>query len=186
MLQEHTPLMAQRISITGTSSLLVEAVEDCARFSLRVAPEHLTVASKAFGCTLPPKIGAVEASGDKMALRLGPDEWQLYAPSSENESIETAFAKLNAKYPHSLVDVSHRESGISLEGTAAVLALRSACASNLECMPPGTGIRTDFDKAQVILIRHGENSFRIEVWRSFTSHVWGLLQAVSNEVALCI
>ena len=186
MLKEHTPLMAQRISITGTSSLLIQAVEDCARFNLRIAPEHLKLASKAFGCSLPSKIGAVDVSGGRLALCLGPDEWQLYAPPATSEAIETAFAQLYAKCPHSLVDVSHREIGISVDGTAAVLALRSACAFDLEAMAPGTGMRTIFDKAQIILIRHGDDRFRIEVWRSFATHVWGLLQAASSEIALGI
>ena len=186
MPQEHTALMAQPIAIAGSSLLRTEAIADCARFSLRIAPEHLTVASKALRCTLPSKIGAVEISGGRMVICLGPDEWQLYAPVIENETIQSAFSKLYAKCPHSLVDVGHREIGISVEGTAAVLALRSACAFDLETMAPGTGTRTIFDKAQIILIRHGHDRFRIEVWRSFTSHVWGLLQAASREIALGI
>ena len=96
------------------------------------------------------------------------------------------FAALYATCPHSLVDVGHREIGIAVEGAAAVLALRSACAFDLETMPSGTGMRTIFDKAQIILIRHDENRFRIEVWRSFADHVWGLLQAASREISLGI
>lgn len=186
MLQERHPLMGQRISLAERSSLVVHDAEDCARFSLRIAPENLGAASKAYGCELPATIGTTATSGGRLALCLGPDEWQLYAPMAEGHAIEAAFAAFYASRPHSLVDIGHREVGINVEGAAAVLALRSACAFDLETMPSGTGVRTIFDKAQIILIRHDETRFRIEVWRSFADHVWGLLQAASREIALGI
>ena len=186
MLQERHPLIGQRISLAEHSALIVHAAEDCARFNLRIAPENLATASKGFGVALPSTIGATATSGNRLALCLGPDEWQLCAPTAESSAIEAAFAALYATCPHSLVDVGHREIGIAVEGAAAVLALRSACAFDLETMPPGTGMRTIFDKAQIILIRHDENRFRIEVWRSFADHVWGLLQAASREISLGI
>ncbi|MGE4167622.1 MAG: sarcosine oxidase subunit gamma [Xanthobacteraceae bacterium] len=186
MLQERHPLMGQRISLAERSSLVIHDAEDCARFNLRIAPENLGAASKACGCELQPTIGVIAMSGGRLALCLGPDEWQLYAPIAEGAAIEAAFAALYASCPHSLVDIGHREIGITVEGAAAVLALRSACAFDLEAMPSGTGVRTIFDKAQIILIRHDETRFRIEVWRSFADHVWGLLQAASREIALGI
>jgi sarcosine oxidase subunit gamma len=186
MLLERHPLMGQRILLAQPSSLAIHDAEDWARFNLRIALETLGAASKAFGCELPATIGATAASGGRLALCLGPDEWQLYAPIAAGRSIEAAFAALYASCPHSLVDVGHREIGIAVEGAAAVLALRSACALDFDTMPSGTGTRTIFDKAQIILIRHDENRFRIEVWRSFADHVWGLLQAASREIALGI
>jgi sarcosine oxidase subunit gamma len=95
-----------------------------------------------------------------------------------------SFGRLQT--PHSLVDISHREVGILVEGEAALLALRSAIAFDVEAMPVGTGCRTVFDKAQIILIRETENRFRIEVWRSFADHVRHILHAVSREIALGI
>ncbi|UCI22745.1 sarcosine oxidase (plasmid) [Mesorhizobium sp. B2-1-8] len=186
MLQERHPLMGQRISLAKRSSLTIHDAEDWARFNFRIAPENLGAASKAFGCALPATIGATATSGGRLALCLGPDEWQLYALIAESRAIEATFAAFYANCPHSLVDVGHREIGIAVEGEAAVLALRSACAFDFDAMPSGTGTRTLFDKAQVILIRHDEHRFRIEVWRSFADHVWGLLRATSREIALGI
>ncbi|ANN61978.1 sarcosine oxidase (plasmid) [Mesorhizobium loti NZP2037] len=183
MLQERHPLMGQRLSLAERSSLTIHDAEDSSRFNLRIAPENLGAASKAFGCVLPATIGATATSCGRLALCLGPDEWQLYAPVDESRAIETTFAALYTSCPHSLVDVGHREIGIAVEGADAVLALRSACAFHFDTMPSGTGTRTIFDKAQIILIRHHENRFRIEVWRSFADHVWGLLQAASREIA---
>jgi sarcosine oxidase subunit gamma len=183
MKHEHHPLEGRRID-SVLDRLAIGMAEDCARFSLRIDAEGLAVAGKAFGCELPSAIGAMRASGGRFAICLGPDEWQLFAPSSEAEGIDQRFAALYAGLPHSLVDVGHRDVGIEISGEAAALALASACALDLEAMPSGTATRTIFDKAQIVLIRHDEQHFRIEVWRSFASHVWAILEAASREVSL--
>lgn len=184
MLQEYRHLEGSRIITRDHGVLRIEAVEDSARFSLRIGGDKIAHAARALGCDLPNTIGATAASGARLALCLGPDEWQLLAPLDERDAIETRFAALYSDCSHSLVDVSHREVGISIEGTAAVLALRSACPLDLGAMPVGTATRTIFDKAQIILIRQGQDSFRIEVWQSFADHVWGILQAAAREIDL--
>ena len=186
MLQEHRPLMGQRISAAGQSTLDIRTVDDCARFSLRIAPDDADRAASAFGCALPERIGAMATSGDRLALRLGPDEWQLYAALGERDAIEVRFAGLYPKCIHSLVDIGHREIGIAIEGTAAVLALSSACPLDLNAVTDGTATRTIFDKAQIVLMRHARDRFRVEVWRSFAGHVWGLLRAAAREIELGI
>jgi sarcosine oxidase subunit gamma len=162
----------------------IRAAEDAARFSLRIDPSAAATAATAFGAPLPARIGRTAASGGRLALQLGPDEWQLIAPLSEADAIVELFGRLQT--PHSLVDIGHREVGILVEGEAASLALRSAIAFDVEAMLVGTGCRTVFDKAQIILIRETENRFRIEVWRSFADHVWHILHAASREIALGI
>ncbi|MDH6231919.1 sarcosine oxidase subunit gamma [Mesorhizobium soli] len=186
MLHEHHPLVGREIAVREAAPLSIRAVADCARFSLRIDPARIVEASKAFGLSLPERIGDVTVSGDRLAVRLGPDEWYLTAPLAENQAIERDFAKLYATVPHSLVDVGHSEVGIEVEGTAALLALRSGIAFDIEAIPAGTGCRTIFNKAQIVLVREAENRFRIEVWRSFADHVWGILQAVSREIAIDI
>ena len=167
-----------------TTRLDICAAEDAARFSLRIDPSAASTAATAFGASLPARIGQTATSGGRLALQIGPDEWQLIAPLSEGDAIVESFGRLQT--PHSLVDVGHREVGILVEGEAASLALSSAIAFDIEEMPVGTGCRTVFDKAQIILIRETENRFRIEVWRSFADHVRHILHAVSREIALDI
>ena len=168
-----------------TTRLDIRAAEDAARFSLRIDPSAASTVATAFSVPLPTRIGQLATtSGGRLALQLGPDEWQLLAPLSDGDAIVESFGRLQA--PHSLVDVGHREVGILVEGEAASLALRSAIAFDVEAMPVGTGCRTVFDKAQIILIRETENRFRIEVWRSFADHVRHILHAASREVALDI
>ena len=184
MLMEHHGFSGTPITVGGGARLSVRRAEDCARFSLRISPEQVGAAAKALGCELPSKIGDMAVSGAKLGLCLSPDEWLLLAPAGEGEGIAARFAALYDATPHSLVDIGHRETGIEVQGAAAITALSSACALDLTEMADGTGTRTIFDKAQVVLIRRSAESFRIEVWRSFASHVWGLLEAASHEVEL--
>ena len=184
MLHVIQPPAVNEAPLDQTTRLDIRAAEDIARFSLRIDPSETSAAATAFGAPVPARIGQTATSGGRLALQLGPDEWQLLAPLSEGDAIVESFGRLQT--PHSLVDVGHREVGILVEGEAASLALRSAIAFDVEAMPVGTGCRTVFDKAQIILIRETENRFRIEVWRSFADHVRHILHAVSREIALAI
>lgn len=184
MLLANHPLLGKTIPGDTASRLNIRAAEDIARFSLRIDPATVQTVGTVIGAPLPTRIGGMVEAGGRAALQLGPDEWMLMAPVAESEAIVDAFSVLQE--PHSLVDISHREVGILVEGEAASLALRSAIAFDIEAMPVGTGCRTIFDKAQIVLIREDKNRFRIEVWRSFADHVWGILQAVSREIALGI
>ncbi len=117
-----------------------------------------------------------------MALCVGPDEWFILAPISGAKAIEDSFRTIAA--PHSLVDVGHREVGVEISGPSASLLLNSGLALDLSVMPTASGTRTIFDKAPVILIKEAGDRYRIEVWQSFATHLWGLLAAASREIAL--
>ena len=185
MFQQQQPAGSDKTA-SEAAGLSIRAAAEGARFSLRIDPAAASRAAESFGCTLPGRIGEVAVSNGRLAVRLGPDEWYLIAAPEDVEAIEQVFAELYTECPHSLVDISHREVGIEVEGAAAALALRSAIAFDVEAMPAGAGCRTIFDKAQIILIREAENRFRIEVWRSFADHVRGILDVASREIALGI
>jgi len=184
MPMEHQCLPQAPIFIGSGASLNIRRAVDCARFSLRIAIDHFGEAAKEFGCDLPRAIGGMMSSAGKRALCLGPDEHLLMAPAGQENDIARRFDTLYAEIPHSLVNISHRETGIEVEGQAAAQALAAACPLDLAAMPAGSGTRTIFDKAQIVLIKHNDTSYRIEVWRSFAPHVFGLLEAVSQEIAL--
>lgn len=154
-----------------------------ARFSLRIAPADLGVASEAFGVALPARIGEIAASGSRRALCLGPDEWLLHADEAEGPAIEAAFAARYVETPHSLVSTSDREIGIVLEGAEAATLLSTGCPIDLEHLAPGTGKRTLFDSVGVVLIREAGDRFTLEAWRSFMPHVLGLLETANREIA---
>jgi sarcosine oxidase subunit gamma len=183
MLDVLHPLMGREyIGAKGLVSLQPAPV--CARFNLRIAPEHLAQASAIWGMALPNSIGQLVAGDGYYAACIGPDEWFLILPINARLAIEEGFAELYQSVPHSLVDISHREVGILVEGPDAAQALQASIAFDVINMPVGSGRRTIIDKAQIILLREAPDRFRVEVWNSFSDHVWGLLAGICREIEI--
>ncbi len=175
------PLDGLAFSAGNGPQLLMHPSENYARFSLFMAPENLKKAARAFGLNIPAKIGAMAADGQRTALCLGPDEWFLMAPESEQAEIAAQFAKIYQHTPHSLVDVSHRTVGIDVSGPAAALVLNSACPLDLDNMADGTCARTIFDKAQIVVIKREKQNYTIEIIRSYGRFVWDFLATAAGE-----
>jgi len=117
-----------------------------------------------------------EAAVGGTALRLGPDEFLLLLPEGE-------APVLNVAEPYSLVDISHRQMAIMLEGPAAADMLNAGCPLDLDerAFPVGMATRTLFMKADIVLWRVAQHKFHIEVWRSFAPYVWSLLEVIGQE-----
>lgn len=187
----HHPLDGNVITLRDPTPLAIRLLPDKARFSLRIdpdhGPDHGDAAAAVLGLPLPRTIGGVVSARDTTAVCLGPDEWYVTAPAVDQADIEAGFAARYERQPHSLVDVSHREVSIGIEGPKAALALQSAIAFDVDAMAVGVGCRTIFDgKAQIILLRDAKDRFQIEVWHSFSEHVWHFLRAVAREIDLDI
>lgn len=184
MLVETKPYSNRKVVISGR--LEIHAADDAARFILRIAPAKLALAEKALGAKIPAKIGGLVRTGDIAVACIGPDEWYIWADESKGTAIVAAFAALYETEPHSLTEVSHRETGIDISGPEAEWLLNAASPLNLAEMPAPGAARTVFDHAQIILLKWDANHYRIEVWNSFADHVWTLLELASNEVQLSI
>lgn len=146
-----------------------------ARFILRGA------ATADFGCRLPTEPCRAETVGGRAALWLGPDEWLLLAPEADGAAVHAALAASLAGVPHALVDVSHRQSALLLEGPGAEVTLAGAVPLDLsvEAFPIGMCTRTVCEKAEIVLWRTGAERFHIEAWRSFMPYVRDLLAAIA-------
>lgn len=160
-------------------SLLPEA----ARFSLRVGRANLNKASEAFGASLPERIGGRVSEGPRSALCLGPEEWVLHTSNDDAPALTAAFAGLGFGTPHSLVDISDRECAIAISGQQAADLLSTSCPRDLSAIPAGSGTRTLFDTVPVALFKDSETEYRLECWRSYLPHVWGLLATANRELA---
>ena len=176
------PLMDIGIEIDAGATLHIETMPRRAHFNLRIDSAHLTAAATAFGADLPSAIGEIQGDDTRTALRLGPDEFILLAPDAERLNIEGRFSALYEAIPHSLVDVSHREIGLEISGTAARQALNTGCPLDLTGMPAGRGTRTVFDRAEIILLKLDETRFQLVVWLSFAEFVGGVLGAAAREI----
>jgi sarcosine oxidase, subunit gamma len=136
-----------------------------------------------FGIPLPSKPCRSESNGSRAALWLGPDETLLLAPEGEGEELFRSL-KETAGNGGSLVDVSHRQAGLFIEGPKAAYALNAACPLSLGegDFPPGMCTRTVIAKAEIVLWRPAAHLFRTEVARSFAPYAAGLLAAIMRDI----
>ena len=117
-----------------------------------------------------PTIGArAVARRRARALCLGPDEWLIEAPLRPTAMPPRRPRRASHAAPLSAVEVSDREITLALEGPAVLDLLATGCPLDLARMPVGSGTRTVFDTAQVVLTREAEDRFHLTVWRSFAA-----------------
>jgi sarcosine oxidase, subunit gamma len=149
---------------------------------LRVGAGGRAAVAAALGLTLPERIGARQVQGSRIALCLGPDEWVVHAPEDEAPAILEACATAAAAAPLCLVDIGDREVALAVEGPGVRDLLAGFCPRDLDALPVGAGVRTLLDSVQVVLLREGEDQFRLEVWRSFAPHLRALLDLGLREI----
>ncbi|RRI07801.1 sarcosine oxidase subunit gamma family protein [Mesorhizobium tamadayense] len=176
---ERRPALAGRaLSAPGVK---VEMLPPAERISLRAPQASLAALSKALGLTLPTKPKTSAAKGGRTALWLGPDEW-LVIDEAGNDPLADC-AKVSAL--HSAVGISHRNVAISVTGPAAAVTVNSGCPQDLSlgAFPVGTASRTILGKAEIVLLRSAEDTFRVECWRSFSDYVFTLLSEAASDAA---
>jgi sarcosine oxidase subunit gamma len=157
--------------------LAIDAAPPASRFSLRGDAAAAERAGTAFGLALPMAINTAAASDDRAALMIGPDEWLLIGPP------DLELKGFGAGEALSLVDVSHRNVGLKVEGALATEVLASGVMLDLDpkAFPVGMATRTLFVKAEIVLWRQAADGFRIELWRSFAPYFHGLLAEAVRE-----
>ena len=162
--------------IAVRSKLTIEAAPVMARHSFRGSLAAAAMAGASFGLALPTVLNTASSDGTRSAFMLGPDEWLLLGGAMDG------FAPSEAC---SLVDVSHRNTGLLVSGLLAVDVLNAHVMLDLSAstFPVGMATRTLFTKAEIALWRTGAQSFHIEVWRSFAPYVQGLLAEAAREHA---
>ena len=165
----------------GSASVRLSLAAPAERIALRVRTEDVEGLSRALGVDLPMKPKTSASANGRTALWLGPDEWLLI---DEGEGGLVA-ACAGAGVLHSAVDVSHRNTAILVEGRGAAAALNAGCPQDLslKTFPVGACSRTIFGKVEIVLLRIGEESFRVEVWRSFSDYAFGLLAEGARDTA---
>jgi len=148
---------------------VIEATS-AARFIYRGDPGLI---GDAFGIALPTTPMQARASGARAALWLGPDEWLLLAAASEATTVAAAVAGK----PAALVDVGHRQVGLTVSGPRAAALLNAGCPLDLDEaeFPVGMCTRTILAKAEIVLWRTASDAFRMEIARSFAPYVVAFL-----------
>ena len=164
----------------------LEPLPPAARYILRGGEPVRSAAAAAVGVAIPAEACRAKVQGERAALWLGPDEWLLITPEHDGAGLADSVAKALRAVPHSLVDVSHRQSACELRGPYAATLLAAGCPLDLDerAFPVGMCTRTVLAKAEVVLWRTAAERFRLEVARSFVAYVSEFLAEAERSGAI--
>ncbi len=164
-----------------TAGELLRPLPPIGRYILRGGPHVMAAAGHALGLAISQTVCKSWVNVNRAALCLGPDEHLLLGPDATEIAavLEPALHNL----PHSLVDVSHRQTALEVSGPHAALLLNAGCPLDLDpgAFPAGMCTRTLLAKAEIVLWRTGNDTFHLEVWRSFAPYVSGFLAEAARE-----
>ena len=166
MFERAHPLAASAAVSPGSPAVQLAAVAPVTRLIIRGDAE----AVRSIGLTVPGSCRAT-TSGDCALLWLGPDEFLLLTPDDVVPSLTN------------VVDVSHRDTALTVSGPRAAWVLNGFCALDLHeaAFPVGMCARTLLGKAEIVLWRTVAETFRIEAARSFAPYVWACLEEARRE-----
>jgi sarcosine oxidase subunit gamma len=120
----------------------------------------------------------------RATLWLGPDEYLLLGADAASEvAAADALEHSLSALPHALVNISHRQFALEVNGAHAATILSGACPLDLDPgeFPVGMCTRTVLAKADIVLWRTRDDAFHLEAWRSFSGYVTGLLSEIARD-----
>jgi sarcosine oxidase, subunit gamma len=169
----------------------LKVIPPALRFILHADAGARRAAAPAWGVRFAEDSCRAVVEGTRATLWLGPDEYLLLgradgsdADISESELVAAeAIERALGDIPHALVNISHRQFGLEVSGPHAATILNGACPLDLDLgeFPVDMCTRTVLAKADIVLWRTGDDAFHLEVWRSFSSYVTGLLSEIARE-----
>ncbi|MBI3371363.1 MAG: sarcosine oxidase subunit gamma [Betaproteobacteria bacterium] len=157
-----------------------------ARWSLRLPEAAAERLQRVAGFRIAMEINRSTCENDKLATRLGPDEWLLCAPQNAAAELERLLTAALNGAPHALVDVGHRYAALAIEGRHAPTLLAAGCPLDLHpgTFGAGAATRTLLGKAEIILWRlHDAPAYRVECGHSFAPYVYAFLREAAREFA---
>jgi sarcosine oxidase, subunit gamma len=170
-LKPRSPL--EGVALPSGSRLTLAEAPPAARFILRGGEAVRVACGMVFGAEPPSRFGPTGEGDKRAALWLGPDEWLLIADRADAAAIVEVLETVLEGTAHALVEVSHRQIGLTASGVAASRVLNAGCPLDLslKAFPVGFATRTLFDKAEIVLWRRAQAMFHVEVWRSFAPYL---------------
>jgi sarcosine oxidase subunit gamma len=165
----------------SASDVTLAVLPPAERISLRAPARSVAALSAALGVELPQKPKSSTTRARRTALWLGPDEWLVIDEAGRDPLADCA----GVEELHSAVGISHRNVGISVAGAAAAAALNAGCPQDLSlaAFAVGAASRTILGKVEIVLLRTGEDAFRVECWRSFADYVFTFLTEAAKDAA---
>ncbi|MFT2213269.1 sarcosine oxidase subunit gamma family protein [Rhizobium giardinii] len=163
----------------GSGAASLSAAAPATRLSLRAKPDAVSALSLALGLSLPTRPKTSASAHGRHALWLGPDEWLVI----DENGADMMGAVASSGVLHSATDISHRNTAVIVKGRGAEVAINGGCPQDLSLgiFPVGACSRTVLGKAEVVIFRTAEDTFRVECWRSFAPYVSGLLNEAAED-----
>jgi sarcosine oxidase subunit gamma len=178
------PEVAVRTPPTVTATEWMKAVPPAMRFILHGDARVRALAAPVWGVAFAEQSCRAVVQDSRATLWLGPDEYLLLGADEESQGAAAdALEGALGDIPHALVNVSHRQFALEVSGTHAATLLSGACPLDLDLgeFPVGMCTRTVLAKADIVLWRTRDDTFHLEVWRSFGGYVTGLLSEIAGE-----
>jgi heterotetrameric sarcosine oxidase gamma subunit len=174
MFERAHPLALQALNAPQCAAVTLAPVPPARRLVIRAGREAAIAVGEMLGVALPTVPCSSNRSSDRAALWLGPDEWLVLMDEGAETPTHAAA---------SIVDVSHRDTALSVSGPGAAVVINAFCALDLHlsAFPVDTCTRTVFGKAEIVLWRTAPDTFRIEAARSFAPYVWACLEEARRE-----
>jgi sarcosine oxidase, subunit gamma len=178
------PDVAVRTPPTVTPTEWMKAVPPAMRFILHGDAGVRAIAAPVWGVAFSEQSCRAVVQDSRATLWLGPDEYLLLgADEASQATAADALERALGDVPHALVNVSHRQFALEVSGPHAATLLSGACPLDLDLgeFPVGMCTRTVFAKADIVLWRTRDDAFHLEIWRSFSGYVTGLLSEIAGE-----
>ncbi|WP_237152042.1 sarcosine oxidase subunit gamma [Oryzibacter oryziterrae] len=181
----RTVLDGLQFTSPADAEVRIEPVAAMSRLALRGRPGIETAVAPVFGFNLPSTACTSATAAEYAALWVGPDEWLVTAPDGRVDVVKAALEEACAGVPHAITDISHRNVGLTISGPKATWVLSHGCPLDfdLAAFPVGMCTRTLLGRTEVVLWRRAEDTFRIEVWRTFADYLIGFLNEARKELA---
>ncbi len=124
-----------------------------------------------------------ECGEDTLLIHLGPDEWRLVAPLSDDGRLAARLASELVGGRGALVNVSSATTVITVAGEHAADLLATGTGIDLDpvAFPPGRAVRTRIGNAQALIHRRAEDAFELHVPRSYARSFWEWLEERGRE-----
>ena len=181
------PDLATRSSPRVPSAVWMKVLPPAVRLILHGDATARRSAAPVWGADFAEQACRAVSHGSRSTLWLGPDEYLLLGSAAADlesqaatiDALETALTDL----PHALVDISHRQFALEISGAHAATILNGACPLDLDVseFPIGMCTRSVLAKADIVLWRIRDDAFHVEVWRSFSGYVTGILRELAVE-----
>jgi sarcosine oxidase subunit gamma len=177
--------LATRRAPAPKAAAWLKVLPPATRFSFNGDAAARATVAPIWGAEFSEEACRANVDSTRATLWLGPDEYLLLdttanspeAPAALFDYLENALIGI----PHALVDISHRQFALEVTGPQAATILSGACPLDLDLseFPVGMCTRTVLAKADIVLWRKREDTFHLEVWRSFAGYVSGILTEIA-------